>query len=92
MTDPDNLDLGYATVEISEAGIAGGTFAGGGALPATCSRQRPAPASRRATIRPSETLTLTGTDTLAHYQPALDSVTFTSGPEPEQRQADPTRT
>src|SRR4029077_4430224 len=40
----------------------------------------------------SETLTLTGTDTLAHYQSVLDSVTFASGANPTNAGANPTRT
>ena len=40
----------------------------------------------------TETLTLSGSDTLAHYQQVLDSVTFASGADPSDGNADPTRT
>src|SRR5262249_53956696 len=40
----------------------------------------------------TETLTLSGTDTLAHYQQALDSVTFNSGENPTNFGSNTTRT
>src|SRR5262249_36580119 len=40
----------------------------------------------------NEVLTLTGTDTLAHYQQVLDSVTFASAADPTNSGANPTRT
>src|SRR5205807_9940866 len=40
----------------------------------------------------TETLTLTGTDTLAHYQSVLDSVTFSSGSNPSNGNLNRTRT
>src|SRR5262249_32792461 len=38
------------------------------------------------------TLTLTGADTLAHYQQVLDSVTLRSGSDPSNSGSNPTRT
>ena len=40
----------------------------------------------------SQTLILTGSDTLADYQAVLDSVTFTTGPNPNNGGLNPTRT
>ena len=40
----------------------------------------------------TETLMLSGSDTLAHYQQVLDSVTFSSGSNPTNSGANPTRT
>src|SRR5262249_16709632 len=40
----------------------------------------------------TETLTLTGIDTLAHYQSVLDSVTFSSGGNPSNGKNNRTRT
>ena len=37
-------------------------------------------------------LTLTGSDTVAHYQQVLDSVTFASGTRSDQLGSNPTRT
>jgi hypothetical protein len=84
VTDPDNLNLVGATVKIT-----GGTFAGDGdTLSAT--------AVSNVTVSynsSTETLTLTGSDTLAHYQTVLDTVTFTAGPEnPNNFGSNPTRT
>src|SRR5262249_4041029 len=68
ITDPDDLDLKAAAVS-----IAGGTFAGAGEVPAAPTTGTNIVASYNST---TETLTLTGTDTLAHYQSVLDSVAW----------------
>src|SRR5262249_61951258 len=73
LSDPDNLTLTNATVQIS------GGFAGDGdVLAANVSGTSITSSYNAAT----ETLTLTGSDTLAHYQQVLDSVTFHSGANP----------
>ena len=93
VTDPDSLTLASATVAISEAGIASGTFTAGGALTGDLLSAVTAGTSITASYNStSETLTLSGSDTLAHYQQVLDSVTFSSGPDPSNGNADPTRT
>src|SRR5207244_776529 len=69
VSDPDNLNLVNATVKIT-----GGTFASDGDVLA-------ATAVGSVTVNyngATETLTLTGSDTLAHYQQVLDSLTFVS--------------
>ena len=70
VSDPDDLTLVGGTVVVS------GGFAGDGdVLSASTSGT-----SITATYTSgNETLTLSGTDTLAHYQSVLDSVTFTAG-------------
>jgi lipopolysaccharide export system protein LptA len=70
VSDPDNLNLASATVKIT-----GGTFAGDGDVLAATTTGTSITASYNST---TETLTLTGSDTLAHYQQVLDSVTFNS--------------
>jgi hypothetical protein len=83
--DPDDLDLVSATVAIT-----GGTFAGDGDVLSALTAGTSIAASYNST---SETLTLTGSDALAHYQQVLDSVTFDStSPSPTNGGADPTRT
>jgi lipopolysaccharide export system protein LptA len=84
VSDPDNLTLANATVRIT-----GGTFAGDGDVLAANVSGTGISASYNAA---TETLTLTGSDTLAHYQHVLDSVTFTSGSNPTNAGSDPTRT
>jgi hypothetical protein len=70
VSDPDNLTLANATLKIT-----GGAFAGDGdALAANVSGTGITSSYNAAT----ETLTLTGSDTLAHYSQVLDSVTFNS--------------
>jgi ELWxxDGT repeat protein len=85
VSDPDNLDLVGATVSIT-----GGTFSGDGDVLAASTAGTSITASYNAG---SETLTLTGSDTLAHYQQVLDTITFnsTSG-DPSDYGSDPTRT
>jgi lipopolysaccharide export system protein LptA len=68
VSDPDNANLASATVK-----IAGGSFAGDGDVLAANVSGTSITASYNAA---TETLTLTGSDTLAHYQQALDSLTF----------------
>jgi hypothetical protein len=84
VTDPDDLTLSSATVEIT-----GGTFAGDGDVLMANVAGTSITASYSAA---TETLTLTGTDTLAHYQSVLDSVAFSSGGNPTNSGSDPTRT
>src|SRR5262249_4845556 len=68
VSDPDNLDLANATVALT-----GGTFAGDGDVLAANLAGTSITASYNAA---TETLVLSGSDTLAHYQQVLDSVTF----------------
>ena len=84
VSDPDNLTLANATVRVT-----GGTFAGDGDVLAANVSGTAITASYNAA---TETLTLTGTDTLAHYTSVLDSVTFSSGPNQSNGGANPTRT
>jgi hypothetical protein len=83
VSDPDNLKLASATVAVS------GGFAGDGDVLGFNTAGTSITASYNAA---TETLTLTGTDTLAHYQSVLDQVTFTSGANPTNSGANPTRT
>ena len=84
ISDPDNQNLASATVRIT-----GGTFAGDGDVLGFDTTGTSITASYNST---TETLTLTGSDTLADYQTVLDSVTFQSGDNPDDFGADPTRT
>jgi lipopolysaccharide export system protein LptA len=84
VSDPDNLTLANATVQIT-----GGTFVGDTDVLAASVSGTAITASYNAA---TETLTLTGADTLAHYQQVLDSVTFTSGLNPTNFGSNPTRT
>src|SRR5262249_37500482 len=82
--DPDDPTLASATVAIT-----GGTFAGDGdVLGANVAGTGIAASYNSAT----ETLVLSGRDTLAHYQQVLDSVTFQSGANPTNAGANRTRT
>src|SRR5262249_41928056 len=82
VTDPDSLNLASATVAIST-----------GALTSDVLSASTAGTSITASYDSnSEMLTLSGTDTLAHYQQVLDSVTFSSSAtDPTSGGADPTR-
>src|SRR5206468_3620668 len=73
ITDPDSLNLAGATVAIT-----GGTFAGDGDVLAADTTGTSITASYDSA---TETLTLTGADTFAHYQQVLDSVTFVTASE-----------
>jgi lipopolysaccharide export system protein LptA len=84
VTDPDDLNLSSATVKIT-----GGTFAGDGDVLAASTAGTAITAAYNST---TETLTLTGTDTLAHYQSVLDSVTFHAGEHPTNFGSNPART
>jgi autotransporter passenger strand-loop-strand repeat protein len=85
IADPDNLSLASATVV-----VAGGTFTGDGDVLAATTAGTSISASYNTT---TETLTLSGTDTLAHYQQVLDTVTFeTTAADPTNGGADPSRT
>jgi hypothetical protein len=84
LSDPDNLTLASATVQVT-----GGTFAGDTDVLAAKVAGTAITVSYNAA---TETLTLNGSDTLAHYQQVLDSVTFTTGANPTNFGLDPTRT
>jgi lipopolysaccharide export system protein LptA len=84
VSDPDNLNLANATVK-----IAGGTFAGDGDQLAANVAGTHITASYDAA---TETLTLTSSDPLATYQAVLDSITFSSGANPDNYGSNPTRT
>jgi microcystin-dependent protein/N-acetylneuraminic acid mutarotase/lipopolysaccharide export system protein LptA len=85
VSDPDNLTLASATVQVT------GGFAGDGDLLAVGTSGTSITASYNAA---TETLTLSGSDTLAHYQQVLDSLTFSSGINPTNSDINlnPTRT
>ena len=69
IADPDNLTLVNATVSV------GNGFAGDGDVLTFSTADTSITASYNAA---TETLVLSGVDTLAHYQSVLDSVTFTT--------------
>src|SRR5262249_49643235 len=73
VTDPNSGNLISATVALT-----GGTFAGDGDVLAADTTGTSITASYDAG---TETLVLTGSDTLAHYQQVLDSLTFTTASE-----------
>src|SRR5262249_21235296 len=78
------LTLSGATVRITS-----GTFSVG----SEARRATTAGTSITAAYKAStETLTLSGSDTLAHYSQVLDSVTFVAGENPTNYSANPTRT
>ncbi|MFZ2065926.1 MAG: hypothetical protein WAV27_08070 [Xanthobacteraceae bacterium] len=85
VSDSESTTLTGATVQITS-----GTFAGDNDhLSANTAGTSISASYNGAT----ETLTLSGTDTLAHYQSVLDQVTFTpSSSNPTNSGADPTRT
>src|SRR5262249_55086803 len=85
VSDVDSLTLAGATLAITA-----GPFAGDGDVLAA----NVAGTSITASYNPAtETLTLTGSDTLAHYQQVLDTVTFNStSPNPTNFGANQTRT
>src|SRR5262249_21743931 len=70
VSDPDNLVLTGATISIT-----GGTFANDGDLLAAATAGTGITANYSSS---TETLTLSGGDTLADYQQVLDPVTFSS--------------
>src|SRR5262249_22021489 len=84
VSDPDNLKLVGATVS-----IIGGTFAGDGDVLATSTTGTSITASYNTT---TETLTLSGSDTLANYQTVLDRITFSAAENPTNFGSNPTRT
>ena len=85
VSDPDNRYLASATVTIS-----GGTFNKDGDVLAANTTGTNITASYDSA---TETLMLTGSDVLAHYQQVLNSVTFTStSPNPTHYGSNPTRT
>ncbi len=84
VSDPDNTALQGATVK-----IAGGTFANDGDVLTTSTTGTNITASYNTS---TETLLLTGSDTLADYQTVLDKVTFASGSNPDDFGSQKTRT
>src|SRR5262249_10128228 len=85
VSDADNLTLARAT-----GTIAGGALAGDGDVLAATTTGTSNTTSYNST---TETLTLSGSDTLAHYQQVLDSVTFVSASQnPSNYGSNPTRT
>jgi lipopolysaccharide export system protein LptA len=93
VSDPDNLNLTSATVSITAAGVSNGTFTGDGALTGDVLSANTSGTNITASYdSTSETLTLTGSDTLANYQSVLDGVTFASGADPSDTGSAPTRT
>src|SRR5262249_44584915 len=84
VSDPDTPTLSGATVK-----IAGGPFSGDGDVLAATTTGTRITANYNAV---TETLTLSGRDTLAHYQQVLDSVTFLAGENPTNYASNPTRT
>jgi hypothetical protein len=84
VSDLDNLTLAGATVAIT-----GGTFAGSGDILSTSTAGTSITAGYSSA---TGTLTLSGVDTLAHYNQVLDAVTFSSGDNPTNLGSNPTRT
>src|SRR5262249_3932493 len=85
VSDPDDTSLVGATVS-----IIGGTFAGDADVLATNVAGTNITANYNST---TETLTLTGSDTLADYQSVLDKITFSeAGDNPTNYGSNPTRT
>src|SRR6266478_4769554 len=84
VSDPDSLTLTGATVKITA-----GTFPGDGDILSASSVGTNISVSYNSS---TETLTLTGTDTLADYQMVLDGVTMSSGSDPTHGGANRTRT
>ena len=84
VTDFDSANLASATIKITA-----GAFAGDGDVLAANVAGTAITASYNAA---TETLTLSGTDTLAHYQSVLDAVTFRSGADPTNHGSNATRT
>jgi hypothetical protein len=83
LSDTHSSTLISATVSVS------GGFAGDGDVLGFTTAGTSITASYDAA---AELLTLTGTDTLAHYQNVLDSVAFASGADPTNSGGNPTRT
>jgi len=84
VSDPDDVNLSGATVKIT-----GGTFANDQDVLSANTASTSITASYNSS---TETLTLSGTDTLAHYQSVLNSVTFNAGENPTDYGSNPTRT
>src|SRR5262249_7846038 len=85
VADPDNQKLANATVK-----VVGGRFAGDGDQLAANVGGTAITSSYDSS---TETLTLTGSDTLVHYQQVLDSLTFVSTSDnPTNFGSNPTRT
>ncbi|WP_048861918.1 beta strand repeat-containing protein, partial [Acidisphaera rubrifaciens] len=85
VVSPNGQNLAGATVHVS-----GGTFSGDGDTLAAVTAGTGISAAYNAA---TETLTLSGDDTAAHYTQVLDSLTFATGStNPSNGGADPTRT
>jgi hypothetical protein len=83
LSDPDNLYFASATVTVSD-----GTFGNDGDVLSANTAGTNITASYDST---TETLTLSGSDVMLHYQQVLDSVTFTStSPNPTHYGLNPT--
>jgi autotransporter-associated beta strand protein len=82
-------DSGHSTLVSATVAITSGAFAGDGdVLGFNTSGTSISGSYSSAT----ETLTLSGTDTVAHYQSVLESVTFSAAANPTDFGADPSRT
>jgi ELWxxDGT repeat protein len=81
ITDPDSVKLANATVSITGGGFTGDVLSAAGTASISVSYNSA-----------TETLTLTGTDTFAHYQAVLDTVTFNAGENPTNYGSNPSRT
>src|SRR5262249_53088648 len=84
VSDPDNLMLASATVQVT-----GGTLPGDSDVLAATTTGTSITANYNSS---TETLTLSGSDTLAHYQFVLDTVTFNAGENPTDFGSAPSRT
>src|SRR5262249_48058003 len=81
ITDPDDLKLANATVKITGGFFAGDVLAATDVGNITSSYNSS-----------TGTLTLTGSDTLAHYVTELNSITYHGGEDPTDFRSDPHRT
>jgi ELWxxDGT repeat protein len=81
ISDPDNVKMSNATVLITGGGFTGDVLSAAGTASISVSYNSA-----------TETLTLTGTDTLANYQAVLDTVTFNAGENPTNYGSNPSRT
>ena len=82
-------DAGSTTLASATVSITGGTFSGDGDVLAATTAGTTISASYNSA---TETLTLTGSDSLLHYQSVLDAVTFAAGENPTDFGSRPTRT
>jgi Calx-beta domain-containing protein/cadherin-like protein/Big-like domain-containing protein/uncharacterized protein DUF4214 len=91
VTDPDNVNLAGATVQVTSGGFTGDVLAVNGVSNGTITI-----GSNTVTISydaATEKITLTGSDTLAHYQTLLEETSFRSSSDnPDNNGANPSRT